>query len=63
MLKQAPLSYGPARHDGTQQSMQLWFKSGWGALRGGALGPTPGNPWSIENDRADAEHPNAMLKT
>ncbi len=33
--------------------MNNWFTSGWGTVRGGTLGPTPGNPWGIENDGKD----------
>ncbi len=54
-LWQKPLPYGPVDYDAGQRSQELWFKSGWGALRGGSMGPTPGNPWWIENDGTDRE--------
>lgn len=54
-LWQKPLSYGPAYYNAVQRSQQLWFESGWGALRGGKDGPTPGNPWGVKNNGSNRE--------
>ena len=39
-----PTFLGQPYYDGVP-ALSLWQDHGWGPLRGGSIGPTPGNPW------------------
>ena len=50
---QTALPWGAANYD-ARSNLSNWRSSGWGALRGGSLGPTPGNPWGFTVDNYPA---------
>ncbi len=43
------LPWGEPYYD-ARSNLGNWRSSGWGALRGGSVGPTPGNPWGFTID-------------
>lgn len=46
-LHRVPSVTGSAYYD-ANANLPAWQSRGWGAWRGGSIGPTPGNPWGAE---------------